>query len=143
MPISLHPDCDKKAILPAGRYGLGGEAELTRITLRKAGDTRYVSFNVQIDDPNLGRVFAESSPWGQHHTGIDKSTTPSLVKVFLANLGLDPNTTNFADESDENGNYALLGPNPCPCKVVVDLTVYHNKKSGEERNQLANIARLA
>lgn len=142
MPISLHPDSDKKPLLPAGRYGLGGEAELTRIALRKAGDVHYISFNCQIDDPSQGRVFADSAAYGQHNTQVGPGAA-SLAKTLLANLGLNPAEVTFADEADENGNHALLGPNPCPCKVVVDLVVQTNRKTGEERNQLANIGRLA
>ena len=51
-----------------------------------------------------------------------------------------------ADEADERGNHALLGPNPCPCKVVADIGVDRYKKKGSdvenENNFIKSIARL-
>lgn len=147
MPIGINPDSDKPAILQAGQYGLGGEAELTAIVARKVpnGDGYYVDFNVQVDTPDMGRLFVHSQPFGPFHTQTGRSAQASFAKAFMVAIGLDPMAT-FADEPDDKENHALLGPNPCPMKVVIDVTydTYTDKKSGETkaRNGIKSITKL-
>lgn len=149
MPIGLHPDSDKRPILPAGRYGTGGEAEATSISARKVpgeNSTGYfVDVNVQVDHPTQGRIFIHTQPFGPFNTQMGEGAG-SMAKAVMSGLGLNPAQVQFADEPDDKGNHALIGPNPCPCKVVVDvnLDTYKNKQGEQvERNSIKGLGRLA
>lgn len=149
MPLGINPDSDKPAVLPAGQVGLGGEASLVSICARKVpgenSEGYYVDFNVQVDTPDMGRLFLHSQPFGDFHTQTGRTMTPSFAKAFLASVGVSPESVQFADEPDDKGNYALLGQNPCPMKVVVDvaLDTYKDKQGNtKSRNGIKSIARL-
>jgi hypothetical protein len=146
MALKVSPTAGNKPVLAEGEYGAGGEAELTRIVARqvpvKAGNPPsgeyFCSFNGHVDDPNMGRVFFQSEPFGKFKTTMAQNSG-SVLPTFLSQLGLSADAIEFADEADENGNHALLGPNPCPMKVVVRLGLDRNG----DRNVIQNIMRLA
>jgi hypothetical protein len=154
MPLSIQPDSDKPAILPEGQVGLGGEAELISITARKvplkkdapeqevADAPYFVDFAVQVDTPDLGRLFVHSDPYGPNNTQMSRNAQGSMAKPFAAGVGLDAGQMTFADEADDKGNHALIGPNPCPCKVVVGVTVRKGKGENADRNGIKSLARL-
>jgi len=150
MPIGIGPDSDKRPLLAEGVVGKGGEAELKSISARALPGANnaglyYIDFEVQVDDPQQGRLFVHSAAFGAFNAQTADGSK-SINKVLLAGVGLDWRTVQFADEADERGNHALLGPNPCPCKVVVDVGVDRYKKKGSdvenESNFIKSIARL-
>ena len=152
MALKVSPDAERKPLLQTGEYGLSGEAVLNKIVARgvptkqadgswEASTTEfYIDFGVQVDDPAEGRVFINSSPFGKFNTCM-KENTGSIAPIWLANLGLNVSTIEFADEPDDKGNHPLLGDDPCPLKVVVNVGV-QKRKGGDEQNELKGLALL-
>lgn len=151
--MKVSPGAAHKSQLPDGQYGLGGEATLNKIVARgvpvkDAGgkwspstSEFYIDFGVQVDDPNEGRVFLNSSPFGKFNTCM-KDNSGSIAPIWLANLGLNVSTIEFADDPDDKGNYVLVGVDPCPMKVVVDVVV-EKRKDGTTQNGIKGLAVLA
>ena len=152
MALKVSPDAERKPLLPDGEYGLGGEAVLNKIVARgvptKQADGKwepsttefYIDFGVQVDDPTEGRVFVNSSPFGKFNTCMGDNTG-SAAPLWLANLGMNVSTIEFTDEPDDKGNHALLGADPCPLKVVVNVAL-EKRKDGTQANGMKGLALL-
>lgn len=143
MAIQADEKCGDKPILKDGAtYGLQGEAKLTTVSARKVlnkgeptGDY-YLNLGVEVDDPQQGKVFLNTGPYGKFNTQLGAGAG-SKARIFLANLGLDPNMA-FDDEAeDEFGNSPPIGPElPLPMQVVVVPSV----REGKDGNVYMNIA---
>lgn len=152
MGLKVSPNAERKPMLPEGEFGLGGEAQLNKIVARgvptkqadgtwsPSAEEFYIDFSVQVDDPSEGRVFLNSSPFGKFNTCM-ADNSGSVAAIWLANLGLNVSTVEFADDADDKGNHGLLGEDPCPMKVVVNVAV-EKRKDGTTNNGIKGLALL-
>lgn len=143
MVLGIDPNSDKRPILPEGVYGNGGEAELTRISAqivpKSDPPAYYVAFNVKVSHEGSTQ-FVEGNAFDPANTRIG-GNAGSVVKTFCAQLGLNPDTIQF-DEQPEDPDatvkrYPMLGADPCPMKVIVDVgtNTWKDKATKEEKSR--------
>lgn len=143
MALGIDPNADKRPILPEGTYGEQGEVELTRICAQQVPKSdppqHYVAFTVKVSSPE-GVQFIDGNAFDPCNTRIGPNTG-SVVRSFAAQLGLNADDLQFDEQPEDMEatvkRHALLGHDPCPMKVIVDigLNTWKDKATREERSR--------
>lgn len=144
MPIQIDPNSDKKPLLPEGRYGEQGEAELMGLHIQHPYNEEgfFLPMPVRVSHPEFGTIFVEFSgkDGKQPNTRLGVNQN-SVVKTMVANIGLNADQLSWSDTPEDPEarvkRYPLLGADPCPLKVIVDVGVmtWKDRDTKEEKSR--------
>lgn len=92
--FDVDPDCDAQPYVPEGTYSSADyNCRIVGLSPRKAGQVSFASLSVLIQHPDVGGVFARTTPFGANHTQLGKNSG-SAWPQFAANLKIDAHRGN-------------------------------------------------
>jgi hypothetical protein len=125
--FEVDPGCDAQPHVPEGTYTSDEyNCRIVSLVPRKAGSVPFVSMSVLIQHPEVGGVFARTTPFGAGHTQLGKNSG-SMWPQFAANLKIDARRR----ENESVGEYwARIGmeTKDLPVTVKVSLDSYVRKE---------------
>ena len=118
--FDVDPECDAQPHLPEGTYtSMEHSCRIVGLAPRKAGSVSFVSLSVLIQHPEIGGVFARTTPFGRGHTQLGKNSG-SMWPQFAGNLKIDA----YRQEGESVGEYwTRIGEETKDMPVTVTVIV--------------------